>query len=57
MDADDPNEIFVIGFSQTMGGDAMGTAEINPLLIGVHRRPSAVPMLFRIPEATAMKAP
>ena len=38
MDADDPNEIFVIGLSQTMDGDAMGTAETNPLLIGVHRR-------------------
>ena len=38
MDADDPNEMFVIGFLRTMGGVAMGTAETNPLLIGVHRR-------------------
>jgi hypothetical protein len=56
MDADDPNEIFVIGFLRTMGGVAMGTAGTNPLLIGVHRRPSAVDLPFRIPEATAMKA-
>jgi hypothetical protein len=40
-----------------MGGVAMGMAETNPLLIGVHRRPSAVDLPFRIPAETAMKAP
>jgi hypothetical protein len=46
MDADEPNGIFVFGFLQAAGVGAMGTITTNPLLIGVHRRPSAVQMLF-----------
>jgi hypothetical protein len=42
MDADDPNEIIWFGFLRALGDVTMSTANPNPQLIGVHRRPSAV---------------
>jgi hypothetical protein len=47
MDADDPNEIFWLELLRAKGNDSKGTDMTIPLTIGVHRRPSAVPMLFR----------
>jgi hypothetical protein len=41
MDADDPNEIIWFGFLRALGDVTMSTANPNPQLIGVHRRPSA----------------
>jgi hypothetical protein len=48
MDADDPNEILLVGLVRTAVGVAMSTAKTNPLPIGVHRRPSAVNSAFAL---------
>jgi hypothetical protein len=46
MDADGPNELVRIGFLRALGVVTMGMARTNPLLIGVHLRPSAVSLPF-----------
>jgi hypothetical protein len=57
MNADDSNEAFAIAFLRALGDVVVGTASTIPLLICVHLRSSAFPLPFRIPAATAMKAP
>jgi hypothetical protein len=46
MDADDQGEPGMSGYLQQRSAVSMGTADLNPPLIGVHRRPSAVNLLL-----------
>ena len=46
MDADDPDELLVLGFLRAIVGITIGTTNTNTTLIGVHRRPSAVNLLL-----------